>query len=365
MANRADVIKPDERRGRGARTNAAGRFEAHAKARLDDGWGTVEEVGPSAQTTVTAEAVRKIITRNQSPDIPFDRSVNPYRGCEHGCIYCYARPSHAYMGLSPGLDFETRLFAKPDAAARLAAEIARPGYRCAPLAFGTNTDPYQPIERQWRLMRQCLDVLAQADHPVSITTKSHLVTRDLDLLAPMAAKGLVNVSLSVTTLDHRLARALEPRASTPRRRLAAVQALATAGVPTGVMVSPVIPALTDHEIEAILAAAAQAGAVEAGWILLRLPLEVKDLFQEWLADEAPERAGRIMSQIRAARGGRENDPRFHERFKGSGAAAEMIAQRFARARRAHGLERDDRPGLRTDLFRPPTGDCNQFDLFDG
>ncbi|MBK5911366.1 radical SAM protein [Rhodothalassium salexigens] len=363
MLDGTSQIKPQQRRGRGAGSNAAGRYERHTRQGLDDGWGSLDAEGEALRTHVTVDAARRVITRNNSPDIPFDRSVNPYRGCEHGCVYCFARPSHAHLGLSPGLDFETRLFAKADAAARLRAELARPGYVCAPIAFGTNTDPYQLIERDWRVMRGCLEVLAEARHPVTITTKSHLVTRDVDLLAAMAADGLAKVAISITTLDHRLARDLEPRASTPGRRLAAIETLAAAGVPVGVMVAPVIPALTDHEVEAILEAGARAGAVEAGWILLRLPGEVAGLFREWLEDQVPDRARRVLNRLREARGGRDNDPRFGHRFRGEGPAYELLAQRADRARARLGLQGRAGPGLRCDLFQSPRAASDQLDLF--
>ncbi|MFQ5347949.1 MAG: PA0069 family radical SAM protein [Rhodothalassiaceae bacterium] len=339
---------PERRRGRGARSNASGRYEAERRLAIDDGWSSPEEA-PALRTEVTIETPRQVITRNASPDVPFDRSINPYRGCEHGCIYCYARPSHAWLGLSPGLDFETRLFARPEAPKLLERELARAGYRCRPIALGTNTDPYQPIEREWNIMRGILEVLDAASHPLTIVTKSHLVTRDIDILARMAGRRLVSVALSVTTLDARLARCMEPRASTPSRRLEAIRRLSAAGVPTGVMVAPVIPALTDHEIEAILEAAHDAGATHAAWIMLRLPLEVRDLFAEWLAEETPDRARRILNRIGAVRGGRLNDPRFGARMRGDGPFAELVARRFRLARNRLGLD-----------ARPPTLDCTRF-----
>jgi len=353
---------PQQRRGRGARSNASGRHEGQARLGDPESWTDPDALAPLS-SEVTVERVRSIITRNRSPDIPFDRSINPYRGCEHGCIYCYARPSHANMGLSPGLDFETKLFAKPDAAERLRAELTRPGYRCAPIAIGTNTDPYQPVEREWRLMRGILEVLEETHHPVTIVTKSQLVTRDLDILGRMAQRNLVKVALSLTTLDHRLARRMEPRASTPARRVQAIETLRRAGVPTGVMVAPVIPGLTDHEMEAILAAAAGAGAAEAGWVLLRLPLEIKDLFAEWLGEEAPDRAGRVMGLLREMRGGKENDPRFSSRMRGEGPYAQMLAKRFRLAARR---ERLNEEALRLDCsaFTPPGPDTPQLSLFD-
>ena len=308
-----------------------------------------------SRTTVTVENARTILTRNTSPDIPFDRSINAYRGCEHGCIYCFARPSHAYHDLSPGIDFETKLFAKPDAAALLRAELSKPSYRCACIAMGTNTDPYQPIERDWRITRQCIEVLAECDHPLMITTKSDRVVRDIDLLGPMAAKGLASVMVSVTTLDPRIAMTLEPRAPSPRKRLAAIKALAGAGIPVQVSVSPLIPAITDHETEAILQAAAEAGATRCSFIPVRLPHEVAPLFRAWLDEHFPDRAGKVMSIIQSIRGGdRDNDPRFGERMRGSGPLYDLMLTRFRLARRKYGLE-GPRIALRTDLFRPPAG----------
>ena len=303
-------------KGRGALTNRSGRFEPTTAHGFDDGWGGVEEA-PALPTTVTADHSRTVIARNNSPDVPFDRSINPYRGCEHGCAYCFARPTHAFLGLSPGQDFESRLFFKPQAAALLRAELARPGYRCQPIAMGTNTDPYQPIERTHRVTRSILEVLSAHNHPVTITTKSASITRDVDILADMARRDLVKVALSVTTLDRRLANRLEPRASTPERRLGAIRALNDAGVPVAVMVAPIIPGLTDTEIESILAAAAQAGARESGYILLRLPLEVASLFREWLEVHAPLKAQRVMSLVRQTQGGKDYDSRFGVRRSGS------------------------------------------------
>ena len=306
---------------------------------------------------------RSIIASNDSPDIPFDLSINPYRGCEHGCVYCYARPSHGHLGLSAGLDFETKIFVKHEAAALLKRELARPGYVCKPISLGANTDPYQPLERRLRITRQVLEVLAEARHPVGIVTKSALVTRDLDLLAPMARDGLARVYVSVTTLDGEIARTLEPRASAPHRRLAAIRALAEAGITAGVMVAPIIPGLTDHEIEPILDAAAAAGAVSAGYVLLRLPHEVKDLMAAWLETHRPLRAAHILSLVRQCRDGRLNDPGFGSRMRGAGPFAELIRQRFHKASRRHGFDRRQMP-QRTDLFRPPRTD-GQLDLFAG
>lgn len=351
------------RKGRGATLNPVGRYERHAREACDDGWGSLDALAaePSPRTEALPDRARTIIAENRSPDIPFDQSVNPYRGCEHGCVYCYARPGHAYLGLSPGLDFETRIFVKQDAARLLREELARPGYRCRPLALGANTDPYQPLERRLRVTRSILEVLAEARHPVSIVTKSALICRDLDLLVPMARDRLANAYLSVTTLDPGLARTLEPRAASPALRLRAMRALAEAGVPVGVMVAPIVPGLTDHEIEAILTEAAAAGASTAGWVLLRLPHEVKDLFAAWLEAHRPSRARHVLSLVRQCRGGRLNDPDFGSRMRGGGAFADLIAQRFRLAARRLGLDGRGLP-QRTDLFRPPAAD-GQLSLF--
>jgi DNA repair photolyase len=311
------------------------------------------------RTTVTVERARTIITRNQSPDVPFDRSINPYRGCEHGCVYCFARPTHAFHDLSPGLDFESRLFAKPDAPVLLKAELARRGYHCQPITLGTNTDPYQPIERNWKITRQILEILYTCHHPVTITTKSDRVCRDIDLLAAMAARNLAAVMISVTTLDARLARRMEPRAAAPIRRLAAIRSLSQAGVPVYVSLSPMIPALNDHEIEAIIAAAAEAGAVGAYSIPVRLPREVSPLFRDWLASHFPDRAARVMHHISEMRGGKDNDPRFFARFQPAGAYAALMRQRFHKACAAHGLSRESFTPDCT-RFRPPS---DQLDLF--
>ena len=310
-----------------------------------------------------SRAARRIIARNESPDIPFTQSINPYRGCEHGCVYCYARPTHAYLNLSPGLDFETKLFYKADAAALLRKELAAPGYECSPIALGANTDPYQPIERTLRVTRQILELLASCEHPATIVTKgAALLGRDLDLLAGMAERNLVAVYVSVTTLDVELKRTLEPRAASPAARLAAIERLARAGVPVGVLVAPVIPVLTDHEIERILEAAAAAGARTASYVMLRLPHEVKDLFREWLETHRPLAAAHVMSRVQALRGGRDNDPRFGSRLHGEGAFAALIAQRFATARRRLGLDRRDAFVLDTKRFRPPRPETPQLSL---
>ena len=315
-------------------------------------------------TTLTAEAARVILTRNDSPDIGFDRSINPYRGCEHGCIYCYARPAHAYMGLSPGVDFETRLFFKPDAARLLEGELSRKGYVCKSVQIGGNTDPYQPAERRLGITRSVLEVLEQFGHPLSIITKSALIGRDADILGRMSRAGLARAFVSVTTLDRGLARAMEPRAATPERRLEAVRALASAGVPTGVVFAPVIPGLNDHELEAVLARAAQAGATAAGYVVLRLPLEIKDLFREWLEAERPDRARRVMSLVRQMHGGKDYNAQWSQRLKGRGPVADLVARRFERACAEHGLART-RPPLRTDLFRPPPQAGEQMEMFAG
>jgi len=352
---------------RGALSQIQGRFENAAREQVDDGWPQDEEAPPALPTEVTEERARSIIAHNDSPDVPFEQSVNPYRGCEHGCIYCYARPSHAYLELSPGLDFETKLFAKTNAVDLLKAELSRRGYQAKPMAFGTNTDCYQPIERRYKIMRGLLEVLAECEHPLTIVTKSALIERDIDLLAPMAKKNLVKAFLSITTLDHRLARTLEPRAASPRRRLDAIRALASAGIPCGVMVAPLIPALTDSSLEAVLEAGAAAGASMAGWILLRLPNEVRPLFKEWLANHHPQRADHVISIVRQSRGGRENDPRFGSRMTGSGKFVELIAKRFEIACKRFGLNREDnhmasRGGLDCSLFRPPSA-AGQISLF--
>src|SRR5579864_8765546 len=319
-------------KGRGALSNAVGRYEKQTRTLVDDGWDDGwrddDAAPPPLRTEVIRDATRTIIARNTSPDISFDRSINPYRGCEHGCIYCFARPTHAYLGMSPGVDFESRLFAKPNAAALLAKELSAPGYVPKVIAMGTNTDPYQPLEKKMRITRSILEVLRDFRHPVAIVTKSPLILRDLDILSDMAGMGLAKAALSVTTLDRKLARMMEPRAGTPTRRLDAIQGLSDAGIPTGVMFAPAIPALNDHEMEQVLSAAADHGARSAGYVLLRLPLEIKDLFREWLEAEMPGRARHVMSLIRQMRGGKDYDAAWHTRMKGTGPYAEMIAKRF-------------------------------------
>ena len=361
MSAPARPVSPDLRPGRGAASRDSGRYEVHSRHDEHDGWDIPEEQA-ALRTIVTEERPRSVINYVRSPDIPFDRTLNPYRGCEHGCIYCFARPSHAWLGLSPGLDFETRLVARPEAPAVLDRELRRRGYAVAPLAIGTNTDPYQPIEKERGIMRACLKVLSDFGHPVGIVTKGTLVERDIDILAPMAARGLVRVGLSVTTLDATLSRRMEPRVPAPRRRLETIRRLTGAGIPVRIMVSPVVPALTDPEIEAILKAGAEAGADAASWIMLRLPLEVAPLWQDWLAEHYPDRAARIMNHLRAMHGGEVYSARWFHRMRGEGPYAEIIAQRFRRATRALGLDRRQ-PDLRCDLFRPPLGTAEQPSLF--
>ena len=350
-------------KGRGAASNESGRFEAEQRAAFDDGWGSADAAPLPLDTTLTPDATRTIIARNDSPDIGFDRSINPYRGCEHGCIYCYARPSHAYLGLSPGLDFESRIFHKPRAPALLAAELRKKGYACRALALGSNTDPYQPVERRLGITRAILEVLRDFHHPVTIVTKSALVRRDLDILGEMARDNLATVTLSVTTLDRSLARVMEPRAATPERRLETIAALAAAGVPTGVLSAPMIPALNDSEMEHILERAREAGATRAGYTLLRLPLELKALFREWLETHFPDKAAHVLSLVAQAHGGRLYDSAWSTRMTGSGPYAEMLRVRFDRACRKLGFrERSTKP-LDTTRFRPPPQPGDQLTLF--
>jgi DNA repair photolyase len=351
-------MDPNLRPARGATLNRESRRFDLPEREADGDWldarEQVDDGPPPLRTTVTVEHPKTIITRNASPDVPFDRSINAYRGCEHGCIYCFARPTHAYHDLSPGLDFESRLFAKPDAPALLRAELAKPGYSPRPIAMGTNTDPYQPIEAKWRITRGVLEVLTECDHPASITTKSDRVTRDIDLLAPMAAKRLMAVALSVTSLDPKIARTLEPRAPHPERRLAAVKKLSAAGIPTFVSLAPVVPAITDHEMEHILERAAEAGARAAFFLPVRLPWEVAPLFRAWLEEHFPDRAGKVMAIIHSLRGGRDNDPNFFTRMQGQGPWADLLRARFQKTCKKLGLN-NERWELRTDLFRPPEG----------
>jgi DNA repair photolyase len=348
------------RRGRGAQSNATGRFEPHTTIAVDDGWQSIEEL-PPFRTEVAIDTARKVITRNSSPDIPFDRSINPYRGCEHGCIYCFARPTHAYLGLSPGLDFETKLFMKPDAPELLERELSARNYAPRTIAIGTNTDPYQPLERRHAIMRRILEVLERAGHPVGIVTKSNLVTRDIDILSRMASRKLVRVGISVTTLDAKLARVMEPRAPTPQRRLAALRELAAAGVPTTVMAAPVIPAINDAEIERILDAAAACGVEGAGYVLLRLPLEVRDLFREWLQANFPDRERHVFALIRQTRGGKDYDATFGKRMTGGGPYAWMIRKRFETACARLGLNAR-KTQLTTEHFAPPRPQNEQLSL---
>ncbi len=354
-------VDRERRRGRGSLSNASGRFEPLARIAFDDGWQGPDDL-PPLKTTVTADAARKIIARNDSPDISFDRSINPYRGCEHGCVYCYARPSHAYLGLSPGLDFETRLFMKPNAPELLERELSAPGYEPKMIALGSNTDPYQPIERRYQITRRILEVLERAGHPVGIVTKSALVLRDLDILARMARRGLVKVAISVTTLDPKLARVMEPRATTPSRRLDALRQLVAAGVPTSTLVAPVIPAINDAEIERILEAVAQTGVRNAGYVLLRLPLELRDLFREWLDENFPDRAQHVFKLIRDTRGGKDNDSTFGRRMTGAGPVAWMIGRRFEVACERLGFNVTSAKTT-TAHFRPPRPATRQLNLF--
>ena len=353
-------VTAGRRHGRGAQTNRSGRYEPIAYEPQDDGWESLAEL--EALTTEVQEVpARRILARNDSPDIGFDRSINPYRGCEHGCIYCFARPTHAFLGLSPGLDFETKLFAKTDAAQALERELAEPGYEVSTIAIGTNTDPYQPIERRYRIMRRILEVLSATNHPVGIVTKSALVLRDLDILTSMAKRGLVKVALSVTTLDRRLARAMEPRASTPDKRIETLQRLVDAGVPASVMVAPVIPGLTDMEMERILECASTVGIKNAGYVLLRLPLEIGDLFTEWLQANCPDRAKRVLSLMRSMRGGKLYDAKWGKRMVGDGPYAWMIGRRFEMAAERLGMN-ESSVELRTDLFAPPSRPGQQLKL---
>ncbi|NIA71602.1 PA0069 family radical SAM protein [Pelagibius litoralis] len=358
-----DLIPDKPKKGRGAVSNASGRYEPFTRVAVDDGWGRdpgssgFGEAGfgedpPPRPTEVIWDATRTIITRNTSPDIPFDRSINPYRGCEHGCIYCFARPSHAWLGYSPGLDFETKLLAKPEAAELLRRELARKNYRPRPMALGTNTDPYQPIEKKLQITRRILEVLRDTGHPLTIVTKSNLILRDLDILAPMARKRQVRVMISLTTLDRKLSRVMEPRAPTPAQRLEALRTLNAAGVPAGVLTAPMIPAINDQELEALLEAAARAGAAAAGYVLLRLPLEIKELFEEWLEAHFPDRKSKVLNLIRDTRGGRLNQSEFGLRQSGSGVYAELLGQRFKRAEQRLGLNRGSAP-LDSSQFTPP------------
>ncbi|KXF90143.1 PA0069 family radical SAM protein [Phaeobacter inhibens] len=360
---------PQRRKARASLRNAAGRFDMTRDA-IDDGWGDLRDSVPDhdgvdlpqIETNIRHEVARSLISYNKSPDLPFDRSINTYRGCEHGCIYCFARPSHAYLGLSPGLDFETRLIARPNAAEVLRRELSQPRYKVAPIAIGTNTDPYQPCERDLGLTRACLEVLDQFSHPVAIVTKGTLIERDLDILSAMAARGLVRVGISVTTLDPDLSRRMEPRAPSPARRLATIRRLSDADVPVRIMTSPIVPGLTDHELEALLAAGVEAGADAASWIMLRLPREVSELWQEWLAEHVPLRAEKVMARLREMHGGRDYDPRWGHRMRGEGPYAEVIANRFKTACKRLGLLQKS-PESRCDLFAKPAQAGDQLALF--
>lgn len=353
-------VRPDRNRGRSAGINPSGRFEPVSRHVFDDGWNSLEEL-PPFKTEVQVEKPRTIITRNESPDISFDRSINPYRGCEHGCVYCFARPTHSFMGLSPGLDFESKLFAKPDAARLLDKELSKEGYQPRTIAIGTNTDPYQPIEKQYRIMREILEVLEARGHPVGIVTKSALVTRDIDILSRMAERGLAKVALSVTTLDRMLARTMEPRASTPTKRLEAIRQLSDAGIPASVMVAPIIPGLTDQEMERILDSARAAGAREAGYVVLRLPLEVSPIFKDWLLRHYPDRYRHVMSLIRSMRDGKDYDSEWGKRMKGAGPYAWQIGRRFEITAKRLGLNAERRT-LRTDQFVAAAKDQLQLTL---
>ncbi|MEL6619213.1 MAG: PA0069 family radical SAM protein [Pseudomonadota bacterium] len=348
-------------RGRGAVSNVVSRYDPVTRHAEADGWDREEDL-PTLRTEVSVERPRSAISYNRSPDLPFDRSINPYRGCEHGCVYCFARPTHAYLGLSPGLDFETRLVARPDMPEVLRTELGRKAYTVAPIAIGTNTDPYQPIEKTHGIMRACLEVLADCGHPVAIVTKGTLIERDIDILSAMARRGLVRVGISVTTLDPVLSRRMEPRVPLPARRLQTIRRLSEAGVPVRVMASPMIPALTDPELEAILAEGKAAGARTASWIMLRLPREVSPLWQEWLAEHYPDRAARVMARLREMHGGQDYDARWGHRMRGEGVYAEMVAHRFAVAMKRLGLK-SEAPPMRTDLFVPPRGSSDQLCLF--
>jgi DNA repair photolyase len=354
-------VDRERRRGRGTVSNASGRFEPLARVAFDDGWQGLDEL-PAFKTSVTVDSTRKIITHNESPDISFDRSINPYRGCEHGCVYCFARPTHAYLGLSPGLDFESKLFMKPNAPELLERELSAPGYVPKVIAIGTNTDPYQPIERQYKIMRGILEVLDRAGHPVGIVTKSTLVLRDLDILARMAQRDLVKVALSVTTLDAKLARVMEPRAATPARRLDALRQLVKAGIPASAMVAPVIPAINDSEIERILEAVAATGVHNAGYVLLRLPLEIRDLFSEWLKENFPDRHDHVFKLVRDTRGGKDYDSAWGKRMTGAGPVAWMIGRRFELACERLGFNTAKRK-VTTEHFRPPRPASEQLALF--
>ena len=361
MSEEREIVDAAARRGRGALTNRSGRFEAAQAVAVDDGWGSLDAIAP-VRTEIVTERPRRIITRNASPDLPFDRSINPYRGCEHGCVYCFARPTHAFLGLSSGLDFETRLTVKPGAAQLLARELSKPGYKPETIAIGTNTDPYQPIEKDQRIMREILETLRAFRHPVDIVTKGALIDRDLDILGEMGREGLAEVGVSLTSLDPALSRKMEPRAAAPHRRLAIIERLVEAGCPVRAMVAPVIPGLNDQELDALLAAARDAGATTATYIALRLPLEVAGLFEEWLHEHFPDRAQKVMKQVKSLHGGKVYDASWGRRMRGEGVLADLIARRFEAAIKRLGLRRGSSP-LRTDLFDPPNRQPLQLSLF--
>ena len=348
------------RKGRGAASNRSGRFESLGREAFDDGWGSADEAPAKLRTRVEVDSSRRVISYNESPDVPFDRSVNPYRGCEHGCVYCYARPTHAWLGLSPGLDFESRLFYKPDAPEQLVRELAAPGYRPQPICLGANTDPYQPVERRLRVTRRIVEALHACGHPLRIVSKAALIERDLDLLADMAARNLVSVSISVTSLDRTLSRRLEPRAASPERRLATMRRLTDAGIPVRLLLAPLIPALNDEHMEAIMERARDAGATGAGYVLLRLPLEIRDLFVEWLDEHYPLKREHVMARVRDSRGGRDYDAAFGRRMTGTGVFADLIAKRFGLAAKRLGF--GDEPALDCGQFRAPGGAGNQLSL---
>ncbi len=361
LSRRVESLQNKAPKGRGAVSNSTGRYESFMRETFDDGWNSTDEPAEALRTTLSVDSARRVITYNRSPDVGFDRSVNPYRGCEHGCVYCFARPTHTWLGLSAGLDFETRLLYKPDAPERLREELAERKYQCRPLALGINTDAYQPVERKIRLTRRILEILCEVNHPVVLVTKSSLIERDLDILSEMAAKRLVSVSLSITTLSRNLARRLEPRATAPERRLETLHRIADAGIPAGLLLAPLIPVLTDGEMEHILQAARQAGAASAGYVLLRLPHEVSELFSEWLNAHEPLKASHVLARIRETSGGKNYDARFGTRMSGTGDYAELLAQRFRLAVKKLGY--GESPELNTEAFRPPRTGPRQMSLF--
>lgn len=361
MTSQKEGRRPEIKKGRGATLNPDARYLDTGREVFDDGWGGQDQP-VQIRTSITDESPKSIINRNKSPDLPFELSINPYRGCEHGCVYCYARPAHAYVDLSPGLDFETKLFAKPNAAALLRKELSSPKYRCSPISIGANTDAYQPVERERKITRSLIEVLSECNHPLTIISKSSLVERDMDILQSMAEKDLVQVFISITTTDHELARRMEPRASAPNRRVLTLEKLAAADIPCGVMVAPIIPGLNDDEIENILTLAAGAGARFAGYVMLRLPRELRDLFKDWLVNHYPLRYSRVMTNIKDVRAGSESDATFGRRLRGTGPVANLIRQRFEKACRDNGLNRS-RHEMNCELFSPPGKDDAQLSLF--